>query len=402
MKRYILDREFFPAILTSDFEAHPEITFPEKVISETTEVTIPVQLNGNAELEFFIAETAAANNIATFDLTVKFYEATGSEITGSVQTVVVPQTTAGQNQYVAITGADYIKKATKAIVTFTLPFSVAYTAQCFVKGIGSSSDSTASEIIQSNPALLNMTEANSEDILAVMKAMIAVSNSTHKTPGDGSFAFTTNATITTSSFPFTIEDANCRINQISYKPSGDDHFTHLFEGVDGVGFSSAADVITVAGVTPFAAGDEYIVYITEQKKDHDSVNGYTKTAEQIPLSTHVDNDAEKQNVAAANDATFTYYLDMYSYRLLSVQLSALAIGVGTVKVFLSLENNGLAQDDVARVYSDYTNKLYGMSSLIDGMHQPLKQTISKFAKIVIDGQAGAGANAFNLFASKGW
>jgi hypothetical protein len=277
MKRAILDRQFMPSILTSDYSTHQERIFSEKEITAATAVTIPVDLNGMSELEFFIAETAGVNNIATFNISAKFYESSGVEITSSEETVVVPQTTAGQNQYVAITGTEYIQKATKAEISFTLPHSADYTVHCYVKGISSSSDSSPQEVIQSDATKLKNTEANSAAILAAILAgggtSVLAPLVNFLTPFDGSAAYTSNVTITLSGFPFTVADANSIVAFVGVKASGEDDYTFYNAGVDSVGFSVTADVLTIAGAgTPFAAGDSYLVGIISQEKGWDATN----------------------------------------------------------------------------------------------------------------------------------
>lgn len=82
-------------------------------------------------------------------------------------------------------------------------------------------------------------------------------------PTDFSVTFTTDVSITCSSTPdgLTIDDANCIVAMIMYKPSGGEWQKPIINGRNGVSITAAANVITVAGLTtaPFAAADSYVV-----------------------------------------------------------------------------------------------------------------------------------------------
>lgn len=96
---------------------------------------------------------------------------------------------------------------------------------------------------------------------------------THWTPADGAATYTSSTSITCSGFPFTVDDANCTVVAIYYKPTGGNWQTVLVNGNGGVSMVAASNVITVAGAgTPFAASDTYLVGVNYQSKTYDAPN----------------------------------------------------------------------------------------------------------------------------------
>jgi len=121
-------------------------------------------------------------------------------------------------------------------------------------------------------------------------------------PTDGTAVFTSNVTITCSGFPFTVDDANCTISYVQYKPTGGVWQFPFSNGVNGVSISASANVITVAGAgTPFVSGDTYRVGIRYQDKSYVVATNSTRTTEVNPLNTQVLEESlvDTTNVAAS-------------------------------------------------------------------------------------------------------
>lgn len=110
--------------------------------------------------------------------------------------------------------------------------------------------------------------------------------SSHASPIDGAVAYTSNVTVTCSGFPFVVDDANCVISYLLYKPTGGTWQNMLVNGQSGVSMVASANVITVAGAgTPFAAGDSYRVGIRYQDKAYIAATNHNRSAEISPLDT---------------------------------------------------------------------------------------------------------------------
>lgn len=184
---------------------HPKLSSglalqPMTVIEAATAFEIVVDLNGSDEIEFFIAETEGANNIATFNLTIKYYEDHGVEITSSEETLVIPETTAGENQYVSFVSTTEIQKATRAVITGTLPHTLDYTVTLFCKAIavvgisGSVTETNSAAIKTATEATQVATEAT---VVATEATQVAVELIADAIYNDGD-AFTISANKTMS------------------------------------------------------------------------------------------------------------------------------------------------------------------------------------------------------------
>jgi hypothetical protein len=126
---------------------------------------------------------------------------------------------------------------------------------------------------------------------------------THRSPKDFSATFTTNVTITIAGAPYTVADTNCTVAYIYYKPSGGQWQEPLINGLNGVSIVSLANVLTIDGAgTPFASGDQYLIGLIEQEKEHIAVNNAKQV---LPLEldstkfTTPEHLIDKTNVAAA-------------------------------------------------------------------------------------------------------
>jgi hypothetical protein len=94
---------------------------------------------------------------------------------------------------------------------------------------------------------------------------------THWSPEDGAIVYTSPVTLTTSLFPFVVDDANCHVLAIFVRNVAGEE-TAYFDGFSGHTITSLADVVTLsgAGLTPFLATDtNYYIYITKQYKGYD-------------------------------------------------------------------------------------------------------------------------------------
>jgi len=119
-----------------------------------------------------------------------------------------------------------------------------------------------------------------------VNSLLSLLNVTHRSPVDGTVAYTSTTTITCSSFPFTVADANCSVAYILYRPTGGQWQSPIINGQGGVSITSAANVITVAGYgTPFASADAYIVGIEEQDKGYTVATTSHRSEEVDPLSS---------------------------------------------------------------------------------------------------------------------
>lgn len=86
----------------------------------------------------------------------------------------------------------------------------------------------------------------------------------HASPADFTVAYTSPTTITAAGCPFVIADATCHIIFVQVRPAGGLWSAPLLNGINGVSFTAAANVITAVGMpVPFAAGDEYWVGVRQ-------------------------------------------------------------------------------------------------------------------------------------------
>jgi hypothetical protein len=184
---------------------------------------------------------------------------------------------------------------------------------------------------------------------------------THFNPQDFSASYTTSSTITVEGAPFTIDDDNCFISYIYYKPTGG-NWTALINGANGISISASDNVITVSGETPFAADDEYQIGVNYQTKSYSSPTDSTQTINLNPESENYVTET-LADVTNGDDGTYNYYLDMNGYKELGAQL---ILDGGTGSVFVTLK--GTIQDDGTApescVYQDISS-LYGETNWTD-------------------------------------
>lgn len=107
---------------------------------------------------------------------------------------------------------------------------------------------------------------------------------THISPADGTVTYTSTTSVTCTGWPFTVDDANCLITGMYYKPTGGSWYL-IENNKHNINMSASSNVITVTGLDkPFASGDTYILFVIAQQKAYDSTNDLLKIAEQSPLN----------------------------------------------------------------------------------------------------------------------
>lgn len=183
---------------------------------------------------------------------------------------------------------------------------------------------------------------------------------THWTPNDGTGTFTTSTTITTSGFPFTVDDDNCTVMAIYYKPTGGEWQTVLANGNGGVSITASSNVITVVGAgTPFASGDTYLIGIKSDIKGYSKSGVLFNVNERNPLNLqYIPN--ELDDVTNGTDGTYPYYLDGDSFRKFGLQ-GTIDGGSGTVTVKIYASNDANASSSTA-TYHDVSTDIFGTAS----------------------------------------
>jgi hypothetical protein len=125
----------------------------------------------------------------------------------------------------------------------------------------------------------------------------------YTSPIDFAAAYTSNVTLTLSGLPVTITDA-AQIKYIRQVNASNTVFT-ICNGINGVTFTEASGVITIAGAgTPLASGDVYEVGIDGQRKSYDASSDVTKTQDQSPQHSRWTD--WEQFVTSAQDLTGSF------------------------------------------------------------------------------------------------
>jgi hypothetical protein len=93
-----------------------------------------------------------------------------------------------------------------------------------------------------------------------------VAQATHVTPANFTAAFNSNVSVLCAGSSFVIDEANCRVVYLFYRPVASGIWSApLINGINGVSLVAAANVITVSGAgTPFVAGDEYWIGVQQR------------------------------------------------------------------------------------------------------------------------------------------
>jgi len=190
---------------------------------------------------------------------------------------------------------------------------------------------------------------------------------THWSPNDGSVAYTSNVTITCAGFPFTVDDANCTVVAVYYKPTGGEWQSALVNGSGGVSLVAASNVITVAGAgTPFASADTYLVAIKEQVKSLTTATSSKRTEEVDPLDQKYVPDVLIDETNIPETTTAYAYIDMAGYRTVGIQgdtSGATPTDVLTVTLEATCQDDGTAAASCS--YQDLTDALTGAASYAD-------------------------------------
>lgn len=110
---------------------------------------------------------------------------------------------------------------------------------------------------------------------------------THWTPNNGTAANTSGVTITCAGWPFDVDDLNCTVVYVDVLPAAGGVVRYV-NGMGGVSFTAAANVITIvgAGAAPFAGTDlGYIVGVRGEIKGFEAVGQAWQVTESSPAHT---------------------------------------------------------------------------------------------------------------------
>ena len=189
---------------------------------------------------------------------------------------------------------------------------------------------------------------------------------THVSPIDFSVAYTSNVTITCSGAPFTIDDANCFIPIIYYKPTGSTWQTPIVNGSGGVSIIASSNVITVAGAgTPFASGDEYVVAVKYQDKGFVAATEANRSSVINPANSFRSSDVVTYTNITTNTTTYDYF-DIEGMRTIGLGVDTSGTtptDTLTITLEVSFQNDGTAAASCR--YYDYTLDFTGASSWVD-------------------------------------
>ncbi len=210
------------------------------------------------------------------------------------------------------------------------------------------------------------TPADTDNALVVYDVGSGGSSSTlvatHTSPQDFSVAYTSSTTITVSGASFSVDDGECTVVYVLYKPTGGEWQSPLVQGAGGASLVAASNVITVAGAgTPFASGDEYIIGVQYQKKNYSLALDASQTVELSPLSENFVGET-LADVTGEGDGTTYYYVDMSGHRNGTFQIEDTpgAAGDNTYTFEASNQDDGTAA--ASCTYQDVTQ--YGMENFV--------------------------------------
>lgn len=185
---------------------------------------------------------------------------------------------------------------------------------------------------------------------------------THYCPQDFSVAYTTNSGIAITGASFLVDNSECRVVYLKYRPSGTQEWTNtLVNGVDGISMNAESDVINVGGLEQnFSSGDEFEVGLQYQEKGYSSAVDGKKVIVLNPQSDAYAGEVLADVTNGADD-TYYYYLDMSGYRRGGFQF-VLDGGSGSVTVTVegTLQDDGTAASSCT--YADITSATFGVAS----------------------------------------
>ena len=217
----------------------------------------------------------------------------------------------------------------------------------------------------------------------------------YSSPEDGAVVYASSATLTASGFAFTVDSANCNVMSV--------HVTNLagtvtkyVNGHNGVSLSAAANIITIAGVTPFLATDtKYRVAIHYQEKAYDSTLDVNKT-----VVLNQDSDKYTDPIALVDTvnvaATTTYYpstsgISIDGYKHLCIQ----GVTSGGVTSTIEVTNDPAVSPDwldITKSFYELVTNTTGNTSFID-VSFLLDSTYSNFKSFRIKSITSDATNA---------
>ena len=241
--------------------------------------------------------------------------------------------------------------------------------------------------------------------LNLVGSIAAPSPVTHYSSQDFTATYTTVSGIAITGAPFTVDNSECNVVYIKYKPASTGQWkSPLVNGMDGVSIDAVSNVINVAGVSPapFAASDVYEIGIQYQVKGYSSPLDAGKA---IILNPDSENYIGETLAAITNgaDNTYYYYVDMSGYRKVGFQL-ILNGGSGTVSgtVEATIQDDGTAA--ASCTYEDVTSDTFGSVSytssamLIDNAE---KLACFKYVRLKIRaGTGGANDADWTIYAKR--
>lgn len=223
--------------------------------------------------------------------------------------------TEGQNMAVIFAAGTYTEMPSSGISgevtitpgTLTATISGAVTVS---SGTVSVSSGTVTSTVSNFPTDYAKEHGGSLDSMVnLMKANPMLWGEVYASPQDFTASYGGTSSITITGAPFTVDDANCYVAKIVYKPSGGS-WTSLINAYNGCSITASSNVITVTGAgTPFATGDTYRVIILGQKKSYDATNDVTKVSEASPLWSRY---AGPETILSASQAFTASWVDLES------------------------------------------------------------------------------------------
>ncbi len=221
---------------------------------------------------------------------------------------------------------------------------------------------------------------------------------THRNPQDFNVAYISNVTITASGAPFSVDDSECFISYIYYKPTGSTWQSPLVNGVNGVSIASASNVITVTGGgTPFASSDEYLVGIIYQEKGYSSAMDANQSVELAPISEAY---IKEVLVEETNESADTYRASFSMSGSKSASLQWDISGGVTLTVWAT--NNDDADTSADTDWEDITTQVTGNASEVDNSGIAFIDTNMMIDRIMIKRVTSDATNASDVIIKKGY
>lgn len=222
-----------------------------------------------------------------------------------------------------------------------------------------------------NPASVAVTNANLDIALSALRDAITGTSPNNKTlydllnllvsepillvgnyssPTDGTVVYTSNATLTCSGFPFTVDSNNCNILGV-YVTNSTGAVSKYVNGHNGISLSASSNVVSIIGATPFAATDtKYRLIIHCQEKGYDVTTDTKKVSIQsADWGSKNTSDSPVPLIAAAQTLTtsftdFGFEVPTSGYRFFKLWLN-IDINQGTGVQIRALEKHTSAGTD---------------------------------------------------------